>query len=83
MYSVYAIFNKKHAKIYIGQTKDLDERIRLHKENKFIGSYTSRFDGDWTLIYSEQTLSRKNALIREKQLKSYQGRKFIKQFIPV
>jgi len=82
MYSVYAIYNKKNNKIYVGQTEDLKTRIDLHNNKKFVNSYTSRFEGEWTLIYSENTLDRKNALIREKQLKSYRGRQFIKKHIP-
>jgi putative endonuclease len=81
MYYVYAIYNKKHNKIYIGQTKDLKERIRLHNNREFKTSYTGRFDGEWILIYSEQSEDRSKSLIREKQLKSYRGREFIKKHI--
>ncbi|MEK7151034.1 MAG: GIY-YIG nuclease family protein [Patescibacteria group bacterium] len=82
MYFIYAIFNKKHNKIYIGQTENLEKRISLHNGEKFKNSYTSRFDSSWVLIYSEKVLNRKIALLREKELKSYKGRQFIKQFIP-
>lgn len=81
-YCVYAIYNEKHNKIYIGQTKDLKERLELHNEKTFGKSYSSRFDGEWKLIYKEKVNDRKEALAREKQLKNYQGRKYIKQFIP-
>jgi len=81
MYSVYSLFNKKHDKIYIGQTKNLKERTKLHKEKFFKSSYTSRFNGDWTLIYREDFFTRKEALKREKQLKSYRGREFIRQLV--
>ena len=77
MYTVYAIYNNKHKKIYIDQTEDLASRLRLHNNHSFKG-YTSRFDGEWQLIYSEEVDTRQQALIREKQLKSYQGRQFIK-----
>ena len=79
---IYAIYNQEHDKLYIGQTVDIDERIRLHNNKAFITSFTSRFDGEWELIYKERVKDRKSALIREKQLKSYQGRQFIKSFIP-
>lgn len=81
MYTVYGIYNKKHQKIYIGQTVDLEMRLDQHSQKKFRG-YTSRFDGAWDLIYSEETVSRADAIRREKELKSFQGRKFIKQRIP-
>ncbi len=82
MFYVYAIYNTKHKKIYIGQTGNLEDRIRLHKEKCFVNSYTARFDGEWGLIYKEEVKDRKRALLREKQLKSYRGREFIKTFIP-
>lgn len=82
MYYVYVIFNNKHNKIYIGQTEDIDQRIRLHNSKEFNKSYTSRFDGEWVLVYKEDLNSRSEALRREKQLKSYQGRLSVKQYIP-
>jgi len=82
MYYVYALYNRKHNKIYIGQSEDLDLRIILHNNKRFKKSYTARFDGEWILIYKEEVTDRNTALTREKQLKSYQGRQFIKKYIP-
>jgi putative endonuclease len=82
MYYVYVIYNSKHSKIYIGQTEDLEERLRLHNEKLFKNSYTARFDGKWIIIYQEDLTTRKEALTREKQLKSFRGREFIKKYIP-
>lgn len=81
MYNVYALYNKNADKIYIGQTKDLNNRLILHKSKTFKG-YTSRFAGEWKLIYQESAPTRAQALAREKQLKSYRGREFIKTYIP-
>lgn len=82
MYTVYALYNKVHDKIYIGQTADIENRIVLHNTAVFRTSYTARFSGDWVVIYSEQASDRKAALKREKQLKSYRGREFVKRYIP-
>lgn len=81
-YFVYVIRNNKNNKIYIGQTSNLKNRVDRHNcllKNKAT-SYTSKNkdDGEWLLIYSEELNDRKEAIIREKQLKSYQGRLFIK-----
>lgn len=81
MYTVYVIYNQIADKIYIGQTINLEARLEQHNTKVFSG-YTSRFSGRWTLIYSEVFAKRQEALVREKQLKSFQGRKFVKQFIP-
>lgn len=81
MYTVYAIYNKEAGKFYIGQTVDLEKRLQLHNSRAF-GGYTSRFSGQWIVIYSEEHSTRQEALRREKQLKSFQGRRFVKKFIP-
>ena len=78
---VYVLFNKEHSKIYIGQTQDVVERLRIHNERIFKKSYTAAFSGFWELIYREEFENRKEALRREKQLKSFQGRRFLKENI--
>ena len=83
MYFVYAVYNKENKKLYIGQTKNLEVRLKLHKDKKFKNSFTARFSGEWKLIYEEELTDRKEALAREKQLKSYQGRESLKRYIPL
>ena len=82
MYSVYALYNKDAKKIYIGQTEDLQQRITLHNDKIFHNSYTSRYSGGWILIYEEEAEDRASALKRERQLKSYRGREFVRKYIP-
>jgi putative endonuclease len=80
MFVVYAIYNSDADKIYIGQTSDIDERLRLHNEHTFKG-FTSRFRGEWKLVYKEPVATRSEALRREKQLKSGNGRAYIKSLL--
>jgi len=82
MFVVYAIYDKDHDKIYIGQTSNLELRLKAHQNKTFTTSYTSRFDGEWQLIYTEKVATRSETLKREKQLKSFRGREFIRGFIP-
>jgi len=79
---IYALYNARHSKIYIGSTNDLDRRLKQHNEGHFGASYTARFTGKWTLIYEEKCKTRSVAIRREKQLKSYRGRQYIKSLIP-
>ncbi|MSR85418.1 GIY-YIG nuclease family protein [Candidatus Uhrbacteria bacterium] len=81
MFFVYAIYNRKAGKFYIGQTENIQERLDQHNNHVFVG-YTSRFPGEWELIYQESVTTRSEALKREKQLKSYRGREFVKKHIP-
>ena len=81
MFKVYALYNKKSERIYIGQTSNIEERLKEH--NKKRGNhFTSKMSGTWVIIYEENVNNRTEAILREKQLKSFRGREFIKQYIP-
>ena len=81
MWFVFALYNYEINKVYIGQTGNLERRIEEHnlKEGNH---FTAKLKGKWTLIYSESLLLKTEALRREKQLKSFRGRQWIKKFIP-
>ena len=78
----YVLKNNQTGKIYIGQTSNLKNRIDRHngllinKSSSF--TYKNKGEGKWILIYFEDFEDRKTAKIREKELKSFQGRMFIK-----
>lgn len=79
MFTVYVIKSESTNKIYIGQTKKLEERILRHnkiKPNK-AKSYTYKNIGPWILVYKEVFNTRKEAVKREKELKSYKGREYL------
>jgi len=80
MYTVYALRSETTNKIYIGQTSNLVKRLDSHnKKTRYKkGSYTDKNKGPWVLTYKEIYPTRKEAKVREKQLKSYRGRQFIK-----
>jgi putative endonuclease len=75
MYKVYALYSSGFNKIYIGQTDDLDRRLFEHN-NGLLSIYTKHYK-PWEVIYTEEYLTRGEALKREKQLKSQKGRDFI------
>ena len=83
MFCVYAIHNKIKDKIYIGQSRDFEKRLQRHNGelNTKITSYTYKNKGNWELIHKEEFKTRNEAIIREKELKSYQGRLFIRMLI--
>lgn len=81
MYFIYAIYNQQSDKIYIGQTEDLKARLNQHNNHEFGNTYTSRFPGEWVLIHKESQATRSEAIKREKQLKSFRGREFVKSLI--
>jgi putative endonuclease len=85
MYFVYVIFNSERYKIYIGYTENIEERLKRHngelksKQKSF--TFKNKGGSNWVLVFLEELLTRAEAIKREKQLKSYQGRKFIRGII--
>ncbi len=79
---VYVIKNNL-GRIYIGQTNNLQNRLLRH--NKVLpnkkNSFTAKNGGDWCIVYKEVYPDRISAIKREKELKSFQGRQFIKNKI--
>ena len=77
-YFVYVIFSEKYDKIYIGVTSNLEKRLFAH--NNLPKGWTKNFR-PWNLVYTEEFTEKSEALKREKELKSHQGRDFIRNLI--
>ena len=77
MYTVYALYSPVHDKIYIGYTSNLIQRIWNHNFGETV-SFTKNYR-PWKVVYTEYFDSKSEALRREKSLKSFQGRKFIRE----
>ncbi len=75
MFYVYVIKSLKDGKIYAGHTNDLKERIKQHN-NELVKSTRSR--KPFKLIYYEASNILKDALKREKSLKTGFGRRYLK-----
>jgi putative endonuclease len=76
---VYVLFSSRFKKIYIGYTSDIEKRIASHNYLSKKG-WTVRYR-PWELLYKEELLEKKDALLREKQLKTAKGREFIWQIV--
>jgi len=74
-YYVYVLKSDKDKKFYTGYTKDLKLRFKQHEE-KLVRSTKER--GSFKLIYYEASLNRQDATHREKYLKTYLGKMFLK-----
>ncbi len=68
---VYILHSPTLDKFYIGYTAQLEQRLVRHnqKSNGFTGKVN-----DWTLVYKEEYSSQKEALAREKQIKSWKSK---------
>jgi putative endonuclease len=75
MYYVYILRSEKDSKFYVGYTKDLKARIKLHNGGKV---KSTRNRTPFKLIYYEACSNQKDALKREKYLKTSYGKKYLK-----
>ena len=75
MYYVYVLKSEKDEDMYVGYTADLGERIAIHNAGKVKSTQARR---PLKLIYYEACLNQKDALRREKYLKTAYGKRYIK-----
>ena len=76
MYYTYALKSAKDEAFYVGFTKNL--KLRFEKHNKgFVESTKNR--RPLTLVYYEACLDQSDATKREKYLKTYHGRIFLRK----
>ena len=69
-YWVYILKSDKDHRFYIGSTSDVQARLKFHNSG-LQRSTKNRIP--FILIYSEELLSKTEALKREKQIKSWKG----------
>lgn len=79
MFTVYALYSEKFDKIYIGFTSNLEKRLISHNELGKKG-WTTKFR-PWKVFYAETFENKKEAMAREKVLKTGKGRDFLRNFI--
>jgi len=67
---VYILTNKRRTVLYIGVTSDIVGRIWEHKNKVYPKSFTARYNAD-LLVYYEVIESIEDAIVREKELKTW------------
>ncbi len=78
VFHVYVLYSASHDKIYVGMTSNLEKRIYAH--NHLPKGWTRHYR-PWRLVHREEFPDKSGALKREKELKSHQGRDYIRTII--
>lgn len=78
MYFVYIIYSKKRDSFYIGYTANINTRITKHNAGATISTKSGI---PWELVYSEQYVTKTEAIKREKAIKKKKSRKYIESLI--
>ncbi|MBU3924445.1 MAG: GIY-YIG nuclease family protein [Patescibacteria group bacterium] len=75
MYFTYVLQSLVDKKLYTGYTQDLKLRFEQHQKGKVESTKNRR---PFIMIYYEVCLDQRDALHREKYLKTYHGKMFLK-----
>jgi len=82
MFFLYILQSSLDNSFYIGQTKDLENRLIQHNTHKYKNSTSTKYlQGSWNIVYKEEYSTRSDAVKREKQIKSWKSRKCIQKLI--
>ena len=74
-YYTYILKSEKDGNFYTGYTKNLEQRFEKHQKGQVESTKNRR---PLQLIYYEACLSKSDATHREKYLKTYHGKVFLK-----
>ncbi|MBP9818314.1 GIY-YIG nuclease family protein [Candidatus Shapirobacteria bacterium] len=74
-YFTYVLQSKIDSSLYIGWTNNLKHRFLQHNSGKV---FSTKLKIPYKIIYFECCLNEKDAIVREKSLKTGFGRKYIK-----
>ena len=78
MFYIYIIESAKTGRYYAGSCGNIGVRLKDHNNNRVTSTKNS---GPHILIHKEEFASKREALIREKQIKSYKGGRAFKRLI--
>jgi len=78
MYYLYILYSPTAGKFYVGSTSDVMKRISYHNTGR--SPYT-KSKAPWYLVYTEEYETRKEAIVREREIKKWKSSKrIIKEF---
>ena len=78
MFTVYVLQNSISKRYYIGSTNDINRRLIEHNRGQ---TQSTRQNGVWSIIYREVVDTKREAIKRERLIKSYKGGNASKKLI--
>ena len=78
MYFLYILRSTSTGRFYVGQTRNLEERLQYHNAGY---SKALKNRGPWQLVYTEQYATRAEAMRRERRIKSWKDRELIERLM--
>ena len=78
MFYTYILHNEETDRYYIGSTNNLERRVKEHLQGK---TRTTKILQTYKIAYVENFNTEKECRNREKQLKSFKSKKYLKWLI--
>jgi putative endonuclease len=78
MYYIYVLLSVKDKNLYVGYTINLKQRLNSHMKGAILSTKNRR---PLEIVYYEASLNQKDALGRERYLKSSWGKRYLKNRI--
>ena len=76
MFYTYVLKSDKNSRYYIGYTSDIQARLKLHNSKSVLATKNLC---PWQLFYFETFDTEKDAIGRERQMKSWKSRSMIEK----
>jgi len=80
MFIVYILKSLKNGRFYVGQTQDINDRIKRHNSGNV---KSTKYYIPWEIVYLENLQTRSEACKREKQIKIYKGGEAFKKLLKI
>ena len=71
---VYILFSEKRSRYYVGQTTDIQKRLKRHNQGNVLSTKTGI---PWELVLQIEVLNRSEATILEKKIKKLGAKRYL------
>ena len=73
MFIVYILFSKRRSRYYVGQTTDIEKRLKRHNQG---GVPSTKMGTPWELVLQIEVEDRTEAILLEKKIKKRGAKRF-------
>jgi putative endonuclease len=76
MYTTYILYSQVTTKYYVGQTNDIEDRLKRHNAGE---SHSTKHGGPWMIMWSETFKTRSEAVLKERKIKGRGAKRFLEE----
>jgi putative endonuclease len=76
MYTTYILYSETTTKYYVGQTNDLEGRVKRHNSGE---NSSTKHGVPWIILWSEVFETRSAAVLKERKIKGRGAQRFLEE----